>query len=308
MKSFLKDPSDCAGHGTQVASIIAGTNIGVAKLANIRAIKILDCKGSGKNAHLIGAVYWIIQHHVKPAVINMSVGGIASKAIDKAVEDAYKAGILVVTAAGNNNADACYVSPSGSPLSLNVGSVDSMDRKAEFSNWGSCVDILAPGTDIIAALPGKKGTTRKSNRAKYTFSSGTSLSAPLVTGIAAQILEWNPQLTPDYLKSVIFESSAINVLNKSTLNGTINRILQQPAQIGTSGVKIKTKQVKVGSTFDYSEFDDNSSSSGHCKTWVWIVVPFMIALGVCLIIIAIWWLWQRRRGAAGGQVARTNPT
>lgn len=306
LKSFLNDPRDCAGHGTQVSSIIAGTNVGVAKLANIWLVKILDCEGNGRNAHLIGAVYWIIQNHQKPAVINLSVGGIASKAIDKAVEDAYNAGILVVSAAGNSDADACRVSPSGSPMALNVGSFDKADRKATFSNWGSCVDILAPGTDIIAALPCNE-RNYSSSVGNYTLSSGTSLSAPMVTGVAAQILEWNPNLTPDLLKSKIFESSAINILKKGTLKGTINRILQQSRNIGSTGVTIRTKQIIVKDNIRYSDlkFNSSSSSSGHrCKTWVWIFVPFMIALGVILIIIFAAWLWNRTH--VPSSVQRTN--
>jgi subtilisin family serine protease len=304
-KSFLKDNKDCAGHGTQVASIIAGTNVGVAKAARIHALKILDCNGTGKNAHLIGAVYWIIKHHQKPAVINMSVGGIQSKAIDRAVEDAYNAGILVVTAAGNTNADACYVSPSGSPLSLNVGSVNKQDQKADFSNWGSCVDIMAPGVEIVCASP------RRGNRkSRYGYSSGTSASAPMVTGIAAHFLEWNPNLSPDMLRTLIYENAAINTLNGSSLKGCVNRIAQVPKNIGTSANKknIKFSKIKVGrgSSFFYSETTGDGCSSN--PTWYWILIGLSIGFFVLAIVssLVIWWRNRHpeRRNIARSERAR----
>ena len=303
-KSFLKDSKDCAGHGTQVASIIAGTNVGVAKAAQIHALKILDCNGTGKNAHLIGAVYWIIKHHQKPAVINMSVGGIQSKAIDRAVQDAYNAGILVVTAAGNTNADACYVSPSGSPLSLNVGSVNKQDQKADFSNWGSCVDIMAPGVEIVCASP-RKGK----RRARYGYSSGTSASAPMVTGIATHFLEWNPDLSPDMLRTLIYENAAINRLHGASLKGCVNRIAQVPKNIGASekNKNIKFSKIKVsqGSSFFYSE----TSGDGCCSnsTWYWILIGLSIGFFV-LAIVSSFIFWWRSRHPEQRSIARTERT
>ncbi|PJF17531.1 Peptidase S8, subtilisin-related domain-containing protein [Paramicrosporidium saccamoebae] len=218
-------PNDCAGHGTQVASVIAGTNVGVAKLANIISCQVLDCEGQGENSSVLAALNWIIDNHVKPAVINMSVGGPKSPTVDAAVLAAVNRGVGVIVAAGNSMIDACTLSPSGVDAAMVVGASDADLARADFSNYGSCVDLFAPGRHVIAAaLPSQ------STKNGFTFVSGTSLSAPLVTGLYALLLEQNPEKSPAELKNAIVAASAIGFMKEKTLMGSPNVLAQAPAQ------------------------------------------------------------------------------
>ncbi|ADD41262.1 S8 family peptidase [Stackebrandtia nassauensis] len=181
------DASDCQGHGTHVAGTVGGDTYGVAKKANLVAVRVLDCNGSGTTAGVIAGIDWVAKNAQKPAVANMSLGGGVDQALNDAVTAAIDAGVTFAVAAGNDSgADACDGSPGSTEAALTVGATDSGDARADFSNIGSCVDVFAPGVDITSAwLDGGTNTI-----------SGTSMATPHVAGVAALHLGETPDATP----------------------------------------------------------------------------------------------------------------
>ncbi len=179
---------DCYGHGTHVAGTIGGTSYGVAKGVSLVAVRVLDCSGSGSTAEVVAGVDWVAAHAIKPAVANMSLGGGQDPAIDSAVQSAINDGIVFSVSAGNADADACGQSPADVSSAITVGATDINDNRASFSNFGSCVDLFAPGVDITSSWNTSNSATR--------VLSGTSMAAPHVTGAAALVLAANPTWTP----------------------------------------------------------------------------------------------------------------
>jgi subtilisin family serine protease len=180
--------SDCNGHGTHVAGTVGGASYGVAKQVTLHAIRVLNCSGSGTTSGVIAGIDWVTRNHVKPAVANMSLGGGASTALDDAVRGSIAAGVTYSIAAGNSNVDACSSSPARVGSALTVGASTSSDGRASFSNYGTCVDIFAPGQSITSAW-------YTSDSAMNTIS-GTSMAAPHVAGVAALYLKGNPGAAP----------------------------------------------------------------------------------------------------------------
>jgi cerevisin len=173
-----EDDVDGNGHGTHCAGTIAGKTFGVAKKANIIAVKVLDAGGGGTVSDVIKGIEWVVHHHKTKrlqyggpvrSVVSMSLGGGKSKVMDAAVNQAVHAGVHVIVAAGNSNEDACEGSPSGAELVITVGASDRFDRMAYFSNFGPCVSLFAPGVDIRSSWIGS--TTTETN-----VISGTSMA------------------------------------------------------------------------------------------------------------------------------------
>ena len=187
--------SDCNGHGTHVAGTAAGATYGIADKATVHAVRVLGCNGSGTNAGVIAGVDWVRANRVRPAVANMSLGGGASTALDTAVNNAIAAGVTFAVAAGNENTNACGGSPSRVPAAVTVGSTTSTDARSSFSNYGTCLDLFAPGSSITSAW--YTGTT-----ATNTIS-GTSMATPHVAGAAALYLSANPQAAPQTVRDAI---------------------------------------------------------------------------------------------------------
>ncbi|MGY6519331.1 MAG: S8 family peptidase [Lysobacteraceae bacterium] len=207
---------DCNGHGTHVAGTVAGATWGVAKAARIHGVRVLGCNGSGTNAGVISGMDWVTANHTKPAVANMSLGGGASQATDDAVARMRNAGVTVVVAAGNDNANACNYSPARSSAAITVGSTQSNDARSGFSNFGTCVNIFAPGSSITSAW-------HTSNAATNTIS-GTSMAAPHVAGVAALYLANNPGATPAQVEQAIYGNASTGKLS-SIGSGSPNRML-----------------------------------------------------------------------------------
>jgi subtilisin family serine protease len=166
---------DCNGHGTHVAGTVGGARWGVAKGVSLHGVRVLSCAGTGFTSGVIAGVDWVARNHVEPAVANMSLGGSKSQALDQAVRNLSDAGVFVAVAAGNDNADACTSSPAGAEGVFTVAASTETDAKASFSNWGTCVEIYAPGAAIKSAfLLGTDQTL-----------SGTSMASPHAAGVAA---------------------------------------------------------------------------------------------------------------------------
>lgn len=200
---------DCNGHGTHVAGTVAGSTFGVAPAASLISVRVLDCSGAGSVSGVIAGLDWVITDHVSgPAVINMSLGAGKSASLESAVDRAYNDGITVVSAAGNSNVDACTTSPGGNKTSgLTVGATTTSDARASYSNFGSCLDLFAPGSGIVSA--GTSSTT-----ATATLS-GTSMAAPHVAGLAARYLSALPAASPAQVMSAIISTSTSNVVTSA---------------------------------------------------------------------------------------------
>lgn len=191
--------NDCQGHGTHVAGTVGGTTWGVAKNVTLHPVRVLGCDGSGSNSGVIAGMDWVTANAVKPAVANMSLGGGASQATDDAIARMTNAGITTVVAAGNDSSNACNYSPARAPSAITVGSTTSSDTMSSFSNYGSCVDIYGPGSNITSAS--------YSSNTGSTSMSGTSMASPHLAGVAALYLAANPNATPSQVTTAIVNNS-----------------------------------------------------------------------------------------------------
>jgi len=208
--------NDCHGHGTHVAGTIGGATYGVAKGVTLHAVRVLSCGGSGTWSQVIAGVDWVTANHVKPAVANMSLGGSATQAVDDAVTHSINAGVTYAVAAGNDGGNACSKSPARTPAAMTVGATDSMDYRAYFSNYGTCVDVFAPGQGITSAWITSDTSTNTI--------SGTSMATPHVAGAAALYLEGLPTATPEQVELGLYSTATLGkVLSPGT--GSPNRLL-----------------------------------------------------------------------------------
>ena len=201
------DGADCDGHGTHVAGTVGGDTWGVAKDVNLVAVRVLDCNGSGTLSGVIAGIDWVTQNASGASVANMSLGGGFSSSLNTAVKNSVEAGITYSVSAGNSSADACNYSPASTAEAITVGSTTSTDARSSFSNYGSCVDIFAPGSGITSAWVG-------SNTATTTIS-GTSMSAPHVAGAAALYLQSNASATPAEVYTALFDNSTKDIVTNS---------------------------------------------------------------------------------------------
>ncbi|GBF08251.1 aqualysin 1 [Deinococcus aerius] len=210
--------SDCQGHGTHVAGTVGSSTWGVAKGVRLVAVKVLGCDGSGTNSGVIAGVNWAVSNKgSSPAVANMSLGGGFSQAVNDAVNSAASRNLVMAVAAGNEKQNACNVSPASAASAITVGATTKTDsRDTGYSNYGSCLDIFAPGTGITSAWIG-------STTATNTIS-GTSMATPHVAGAAALILAYNPSYTTAQVTSTMLNNATTGkVTNAGT--GSPNRLL-----------------------------------------------------------------------------------
>ncbi|MER5742107.1 S8 family peptidase [Streptomyces sp. NPDC059913] len=229
---------DGHGHGTHVAGTVAGTSYGVAKKAKIVAVRVLDNSGSGTTDQVVAGIDWVTANAVKPAVANMSLGGGADAVLDAAVRKSIASGVTYAVAAGNESTDASTKSPARVGEAITVGSTTSTDARSSFSNYGSVVDIFAPGSSITS-------TWNTSDSATNTIS-GTSMASPHVAGAAALYLADHPGDTPAQVSAGLVAAASTGVVtNPGT--GSPNRLLN----VGTGSTTPPTGK-KFESTTSYA--------------------------------------------------------
>jgi hypothetical protein len=206
------DEVDCNGHGTHVSGTLGGTRYGVAKKVTLHPVKVLDCKGEGSTESVVAGLEWVAaQHDTNPAVANLSLGS-ESPGSDPALEDAVQAliddNVTVVLAAGNAEDDACDYSPSDVTNAIVVGSSTIHDNQSWFSNFGACLDLYAPGSQITSDWIDDENGNPQVNTI-----SGTSMATPHVAGAAALYLQRNPTATPAQVSTALLKASTKDVVN-----------------------------------------------------------------------------------------------
>jgi len=214
--AFGGSGADCHGHGTHVAGTIGGSTYGVAKSALLRGVRVLDCNGSGSNSGVIAGVDWVRNNHIAPAVANMSLGGGISSALDTAVNNLHNANVTIAVAAGNSNTNACNSSPARAANAITVGSTTTTDARSSFSNFGTCLDLFAPGSGI-------QSSWFSSDTATATLS-GTSMASPHVAGVAALYKQANPSASSTTIRNAIVNNATTNVVTNAG-TGSPNRLL-----------------------------------------------------------------------------------
>jgi subtilisin family serine protease len=210
--------NDGNGHGTHVSGTVGGSTYGVAKNVTLVAVRVLDSQGNGTDSGVIAGIDFVTSNHQagQPAVANMSLGGGASTALDTALNNSINDGVTYAVAAGNENQNACNVSPARVPNAITVGSTTTTDARSSFSNFGTCVDIFAPGSSITSSW-------NTSDTATNTIS-GTSMATPHVAGVAALFLETNPTASPATVTAAIINNSTPNKVTGAG-TGSPNRLL-----------------------------------------------------------------------------------
>ncbi|WET76949.1 S8 family serine peptidase [Amycolatopsis sp. QT-25] len=215
-KDFMGgDGKDCNGHGSHTAGTIASKTYGVAKKVKIVGLKVLGCDNSGPDSGIIDAVDWVTANAKKPAVANMSLTMDAPGVGDDALKKSIASGVVYGVASGNASTDACNTSPARVPEAITVNATDSSDNRSSFSNYGSCTDIFAPGSDITSLSPSNGGSA---------VMNGTSMATPHVVGAAALYLAANPSATPKQVRDALV-GNASDAVVKNPGNGSPNKLL-----------------------------------------------------------------------------------
>jgi subtilisin family serine protease len=248
---------DCNGHGTHVAGTVGGSTYGVAKQVSLVAVRVLDCNGSGSNAQVIAGVDWVRNNAIKPAVANMSLGGGTNTALDTAVRNAINSGVTFGIAAGNGNIlgfaqDACSTSPARVAEAITVGATGTNDAKASFSNYGTCLDIFAPGVDTLSSW-------NTSDSATNTIS-GTSMATPHVVGVAATYLQQFPNAAPSAVASALTTNASSGKVG-SPGSGSPNRLLYSAFVGGGGGNNPPVANFTSSCTGLACNFTDSSTDS-----------------------------------------------
>jgi serine protease len=218
--------ADCNGHGTHVSSSATGTSWGIAKKATIHAVRVLDCQGTGSGSAILGGMDWVIANAQQPAVANLSLGTLNGRSTDQetGVRNMVNANIAVAVAAGNDSANACNTSPAAEPAVLTVGATEPNDARASYSNFGTCLDLFAPGSNIVAA--------NYNNNTGSTSMSGTSMASPHVAGALALLRAKTPGLSAASVQNALMsETTANKVTNPGS--GSPNKLLYVANSGGT---------------------------------------------------------------------------
>ena len=239
------DPSDCAGHGTAVSSLITGATLGAAKGVTLVPLRVLDCNGTGKESDIIRAADWIALNRAPgaPAVANLSFGvsiGVLGQdaSMEAALQGLIDAGVIVVAAAGNDSVDACTESPANLPDAITVAAVDKQHAETSWTNYGKCVDLYAPGQSVYVAMMGTSNTGLGTG-------SGTSFSAPLTSAAAALVLHDHPSWTPAQVTADLTEQALAGVV--TGLGGLPARSANKLLHV--TGTFVGTDPTITGSTY-----------------------------------------------------------
>lgn len=216
--SNINDWDDCNGHGTHVAGTVGGATYGVASGVDLYAIRTLGCTGSGTTAGIIDGLDWVASNSTGQSVVNMSLGGGFNTSLNAAVSNLTSQGIVVVVAAGNENQAACNVSPASAPSAVTVAASDQSDQRASFSNFGSCVDLFAPGVGVTSAA-------YNSDTGSRTLS-GTSMASPHVAGAVASYWSETPSASGSSIVANILSSASAGRI--SDVAGSPNLLLRTP--------------------------------------------------------------------------------
>ncbi|ELS56673.1 S8 family peptidase [Streptomyces viridochromogenes] len=211
--------SDGNGHGTHVAGTIAGRQYGVAKKAEVVAVRVLDDAGGGTTADVIAGIDWVTRHAKRPAVANVSLGGYRNAQLDAAVRNSIASGVTYTVAAGNDGLPAGLYSPAAVREAITVGATDRKDARAGFSNFGQTLDLFAPGVAITSA-------SHASNTGRATYS-GTSMASPHAAGAAALHLADHPKATPAQVSKALVAKAVSGKVSGRGL-GSPDKLLQVP--------------------------------------------------------------------------------
>ena len=208
---------DCNGHGTHVAGIVGGATFGVAKNVALHSVRVLPCSGGGQISDIISGVDWVTSHRINPAVANISITAAgSSNSMETAITNSIASGVTYTIAAGNNANDACFYTPARTPSAITVGATAQADDRALFSNWGTCVDLFAPGYEIVSAGIANDTDTRQLN--------GTSMAAPLVAGVAAIYRAANPSASTSTVTQAVLNATTNNIVTNAG-TGSTTRLL-----------------------------------------------------------------------------------
>jgi len=247
---------DAQGHGTHCAGTAGGDSYGVAPAAQVRSVKVLSDQGSGSWSWSYSALDWLATSSVRPAIASMSLGGAGTiSGMRDAVNAAVSAGVTVVVAAGNENSDACGFSPAYVPNAITVGSTTSTDSRSYFSNYGSCVDIWAPGSSVVSA----SHTSDSGSRSL----SGTSMACPHVSGGAALILGADRNKSPQAVNSELLSDSVRNAIS-DLRSGDTNALLYVGAGGGGPAPPTQAPSPPSGGSCP-SAYSTGPDSDGDCK-------------------------------------------
>jgi len=235
---------NCNGHGTGVAGV-AASSYGTARNANIRSVRVLPCSGAGTVSDVIAGVDWVTRNAIKPAVANMSVRATYSRTMNSAVSASIRSGVIYVVAAGNDSDDACNYSPASVPEAITVGATNSVDQRVYYSNFGRCVDVLAPGEGVR--------TIWNSSTTTVTFASGTSFASPFAAGSAALYLEQHPLASPSETSDALSAGSTVGMIS-DVGTGSANRLLYSGfagSGTGSCASPLVTGTLATAGSFEY---------------------------------------------------------
>ncbi|MFD7028624.1 S8 family peptidase [Streptomyces sp. NPDC059917] len=241
------DASDCFGHGTHVAGTLGGGPYGVAKGVKLVSVRVLDCQGSAPWSTVIKGVDWVTGNAVKPAVANISIGGGTNQSVNDAVARSISSGVTYAVAGGNSGADACTSSPASVASAITAGATERGDGRASYSNYGSCLDLFAPGSDITSAS--------KDSNTSTTSMSGTSMATPHVAGAAALLLSANPSWSPAQVRDKLVADAATGKVGNPGTNSP-NKLLN----VGGGGTTPPSGK-KFENTADYAVNDNATTDS-----------------------------------------------
>ncbi|MFV2020890.1 S8 family peptidase [Micromonospora sp. LOL_023] len=258
---------DGNGHGTHVAATVGGTAYGVAKDVTLVGVRVLNNSGSGTYAGVIAGIDWVTADHEpgEPAVANMSLGGVRDQAVNDAVDRSIADGVVYSLAAGNSNANACNYSPASTLAAITVGATTSIDARASYSNYGTCLDIFAPGSSITAAW-------HTGDNATNTIS-GTSMAAPHVAGGAALALAANPGYTPQQIRDLMVADATSGVVT-SPGTGSPNELLY------VGNIVPPTQDFTLAVAPTAGALDPGSSVTATVSTTTTVGAPHTVTLGV----------------------------